>query len=407
MKITHVNNYSNINFCGYDARKLKSIVITDVGDYAEIGTQLDNIAHKNGFSLDTFNDNKLRPLSYCFEKLSDEDKADKTFIDIAKLKILSNIRTLCHVAKGLEPNTNGFKASDNTVKWAQDIATVTPNGNVIVGNKWGALGRNISGDYNLNIVRHKMNHISGGNIFFVKGDKGEEALIGEYERKKMDRYTGNLYEDLGVKNIVLLPQMDYHIDLFVRPLDNKRILVANDELSLLMFDKAIDVFENAIAKSRDCSEINQLEDILQNLTEDKLFFESSINKNMNATYEEVVSVLNKNNYKTIPVPGRIYDVRFDDILTHMSNYMNAIVTFNKKNDLIYITNKSSYDKKLGITDEIKDKYNFSTEKYFVDFISDYIKPKNIYFVSGRKDAIADLLTYQGGGVHCLACEIPR
>ena len=95
---------------------------------------------------------------------------------------------MCRVAKGLEPNTNGFKASDNTVKWAQDIATVTPNGNVIVGNKWGALGRNISGDYNLNIVRHRMNHISGGNIFFVKGDKGEEALIGEHERRKMDRY---------------------------------------------------------------------------------------------------------------------------------------------------------------------------------------------------------------------------
>ena len=68
MRISPISTYSNMNFKGYDARRLKSIAITEVGAQCETARQLDEIARKNGFELEILNDDELRPLSYCFEE---------------------------------------------------------------------------------------------------------------------------------------------------------------------------------------------------------------------------------------------------------------------------------------------------------------------------------------------------
>ena len=83
MRISPISTYSNMNFKGYDARKLKSIAITEVGAQCEVAKQLDDVARNNGFELEILNDDELRPLSYCFEIT--------TFLFPASLRELSTL----------------------------------------------------------------------------------------------------------------------------------------------------------------------------------------------------------------------------------------------------------------------------------------------------------------------------
>ena len=61
--------------------------------------------------------------------------------------------------------------------------------------------------------------------------------------------------------------------------------------------------------------------------------------------ETICSDLRKAGYKPICVPGRVYNIlgRDDEeqSLQHFCNYINANVLKNRKNEIVYITNKSN------------------------------------------------------------------
>ena len=71
---------------------------------------------------------------------------------------------------------------------------------------------------------------------------------------------------------------------------------------------------------------------------------------------KIIEKLNKAGFKTIKVPGRIYDTNYiKDLgifLIHDCNYINANVHVNKDGELVYITNKSNFDRKIGLTQEL-------------------------------------------------------
>jgi hypothetical protein len=46
--------------------------------------------------------------------------------------------------------------------------------------------------------------------------------------------------------MTILPQMDYHLDLFIRPLDKKRILVADDRKTLNVLKEGVQKLHNYI-----------------------------------------------------------------------------------------------------------------------------------------------------------------
>ena len=76
-----------MNFKGYDARRLKSIAITEVGAQCEVAKQLDDVARNNGFELEILNDDELRPLSYCFEeKTKEQPKISEGYVHISEIK---------------------------------------------------------------------------------------------------------------------------------------------------------------------------------------------------------------------------------------------------------------------------------------------------------------------------------
>jgi hypothetical protein len=121
----------------------------------------------------------------------------------------------------------------------------------------------------------------------------------------------------------------------------------------------------------------------------------------------------------IRVPGRIYETvfrryggkfsnaNFNNDLKHLCNYINANVLINPNGDLVYITNKSSFDKKLGITPKIVKEVGCSFEEAFIESILPYVKREHIYFIKGDKNSLETMLSRLGGGIHCTCAEIPE
>ena len=409
MRISPISTYSNMNFKGYDARRLKSIAITEVGAQCETARQLDEIARKNGFELEILNDDELRPLSYCFEERTKEQpKIPEGYVHISEIKPSKSFTIVLPEKTKPKKNVNGFKSSENAIKWAQDIATVTPNKNVLTNSTWYALGEGIAKKYDKKPIYSSYHHILGGNLFYIKNGLEENLLIGMDEKLRHKGQTARMKKFFGVNKIMYVPQMDYHLDLFIRPLDNKRVLVANDDMTIKMFETGIKTFIDAAMKAKnDYKELTQIDSIIEKLLLQKKCFSDAVkNNNDRPSYKEIAKTLTKKGFEPIPVPGRVYYHKGEDLVQTL-NYMNAVVAVNDNDEMVYITNKSKLDEKFGITKEIEEKYGFSTEKYFKDAISEYIKPENIHFISGYANSIADDLERLAGGIHCKICEIPE
>ena len=248
-------------------------------------------------------------------------------------------------------------------------------------------------------------HVSGGNVFITKN----KVLMGE---KELENFSESELEKMfNTDKIVFLPQMDFHLDLFIRPLDNNRVLLADDKLTR---DTILSGMEKLVEflKTQPPEERQKYKDTFVKMgsvyqTFDKLIF---LNKFPKA--DDVEKKLNENGFEVIRVPGRLYNVYENksgkQSLRHHCNYMNANVFLNKDGDLVYITNKSNIDEMLGLTPEISEKIGFSFENAFIESISPYIKKDKIYFIRGEDDfLVKEMLPEYQGGIHCACAEIPE
>jgi hypothetical protein len=204
--------------------------------------------------------------------------------------------------------------------------------------------------------------------------------------------------------------MDFHLDLFIRPLDKKRILVADDNLSLSLLEQGLKNLKLYVKESH--LQSNDKIIFLVNSLQDQINkFKNNILQNDLPKADKIVSIIEYSGFEPIRVPGRIYDTTIlngrQTFLTHDCNYMNAISLINKDGDLVYITNKSSFDKNIGLNSDIAEKIGFSFEKEFIKSLSPYVNPNKIYFVDGKNNFISEkLLKDSQGGIHCVCAEIP-
>ena len=253
-------------------------------------------------------------------------------------------------------------------------------------------------------------HIPGGNMYLVKiAEDKEGLLVGRDELKKFTK--DEIQTMYGASRLTSLPQMDYHVDLFIRPLDNKRILLADDNLTIKcmqnMLDKLIEYKKNLTFFKK-----FKYKMVERNLRFKINEFNHEIKKNNLPQTEEVEKILEKSGYKVIRVPGRIYNCEFDCdrniTLHHDCNYINAHTFKNKNNKLVYITNKSDFDREIGLTEKAVKEIGISFEKEFINSISSYIKPEHIYFIEGENGFVQnEMLPKYLGGIHCAAAEIPE
>ncbi len=368
----------NQSFKGYDARPLKAVVMTVCDDSNSFGIieQFSKIGKKEGFKVYFVN-------------------RQKAFFDSLK-----------KIKRFFEPEeySNGY------VKWVQDYIVVTPDKKVLAEDCYqrSNLVKTIS---KLSGSKSEVcnDSIQGGNLFFVKNGAQNELFVGA--EGMFGKNIEAVKKTYGVSKVHIIPQADFHLDLFIRPLNNKRVLVADDKLTIKEISTALRNIKKLINKN-DCTQVqkNQLLEVEAKLTDFLKVFRKDVKNLKNPDADQIVSCLEHKGFFPIRVPGRIfyripYSENRDD-LVHSMNYMNAVVHERADGALCYVTNKSELNDVFGITPEISEKIGFDFEKMFIKSLEPYVKKERIYFVEGKDNKMTDLLEEESGALHCLSNEIP-
>ncbi len=253
-------------------------------------------------------------------------------------------------------------------------------------------------------------HIAGGNLFIAKNKLGQEVLIvGENDTKKYQ--PDEIQAMYKVEDVIVLPQMDFHLDLFIRPLNVGKILLADDKMSMKVLTEGLGKFKSYIL-SLPVSERKTYSKLFVKYYKELEKFYNNIRDNTFVQANSVAKILEEKNFEVVRVPARIYEfcevVNDEDFLRHKCNYLNANVLINDEGKLVYITNKSNVDNDFGISPEVAQKIGFSFEKSFIDSISPYVEKEHFYFIKGEDDFVAnEMLKEFQGGIHCACAEIPK
>lgn len=344
---------NNMSFKGYDARPLKSLLMRDscLLDTLPVAKELEKIGKKHGFGI-------LFEGYDVLEKLP-SDKFNSRMV-------LPWMQDYIHILKDKIITVGGFNRPQVAEKF---------------------LNKPVE-----NVVCEKF--VKGGNVYIVKKDGTEKIIVGEDDCIK----AMGLFKHFDICQI---PQADYHIDLFIRPLKDGNILVADDKMTLNILKSARD----KLAKESDISAevaLLKLDCLIKNMAK-------VVQDRLPKSTDEVIKKLEKEGYTTIRVPGRIIKTSTNSSLKNILNYVNAIVHENPEGDLVYITNYSNVIDNLGLNQKIVDRVGLNFEKHFKTAVKSYIKPQNIYFIKGGKEQDANIdyfLRCQDGGIHCMTCEVP-
>lgn len=221
-------------------------------------------------------------------------------------------------------------------------------------------------------------YLEGGNVLnTLTADGKPAAIVGENSvddtaqmygmeelEKNRDKARKSIAADLGLSQsqVTFIPQHDFHIDMFYRPLQNGVVAVADYE-SAIKYLK-----ENDIKSMPD----EHKEALLADL-EDEFAQHGQ-------TMKDAEKVLNNAGYKTIKIPA--FNVTAELGASDIS-YMNGVCGTSPEGIKFYITNKSGYEELDG-------------------YISECFKSAGVdkvFFV----DTLDFLLGY--GGVDCLTQEM--
>ena len=417
---------NKISFKGYDARPLKGFVMNS--NYAGIAEEMKRIGEQEDFDVFLFEGSVEHP-----KIVSNNFKRPQTHAGcwaqdmwgVVKNTLLSceNFKKQFLLQKTFNLKENEFqKTMRNKMHLDELRDSVYEVSHTQFNDKLKFLNKDESSlhkkkyeedlkfqkEYFFNLC--KKSHIKGGNYYITKDKQGqEEILIGVNELKKFTKEE--LESIFQTDKIHILPQADFHLDLFVRPLTDKKVLIADDELMLKVlsdgYKKICDFLPNAPQ-----SECDKIIDIICKM--DCLInrFKFIVEKNPYAKMKDVENKLLDAGYEPIKVPARVFEIetlyselKNSTYLSHLHNYMNANVQVNKKGEIVYITNKSTLDELLGLTDDIQKLTGFSLQKEFLKAVKKHVD--KVYFVSGENNELPNVLLKENlGGIHCAAMEIP-
>lgn len=390
-------NIQQPTFKGYDARPLKGFLMSS--NCHGIADEMYKIGQKEGFKIFMpRNTDGIETITEKHKYISElwaqdywtiiKNKLFTLTTDIISDKIKNCFNLKYDFTETITRNSNEFKEVNNDL-WNlfADLARTNPDDfNEIFSLKKAELTQHL----------HRT-HIPGGNIFIVKNGEDDCVFVGENELEKYD--IEEIRAMYGVNDVIVLPQMDYHLDLFIRPLDDKRVLLADDKLTVRVLEEGLE-------------KLPKDDDTYKAMRSFINIFKSNIQLNDRAQTDEIEEILEDNGFEVIRVPARVYDTEpggdEDASLKQFCNYINANVLINKDGEMVYITNKSNIDELLGLTPALSKKIGFSFEKSFIDSISKYVNPEHIYFVDGDNNFVSKfMLTGYQGGIHCTCSEVPE
>ena len=430
-----------ISFTGYDARPLNGFLMKS--NHGNIANEMINIGQKEGFNIyflernpedDSFEitTNKKQPPServggwpqdlwgFIGKKLLTFENSSQSDAIINKFKLTDDkTQQTIRVQKNL-PQYYGVM---DTLLNMPHVELNGHSGYLLANPETGEVSllpeEVVQAEYTklsdvIKGILHNT-HIEGGNYYFAKNKSGKEtALVGKNELDKFSQ--DEIKQMLGTDNVVFIPQMDYHMDLYLRPLDNGKILLADDKLTKQMLAEGFNKIQEAALKLQVQKRPEELRKLEKPFVQTGVYtngIDDVVKSNNFAQTEETAKVLEDAGFDVIRVPGRLYETRTSGLkngvfLIHLFNFMNANVLPNKNGELVYITNKSNIDEEVfGITPEIEKLTGFSVQKSFVQAIKPYIKPENIYFISGDNNIMSENLKSYQGGIHCMCSEVPK
>ena len=436
------NNNISPTFKGYDARPLRGFLVTS--NYKGIARELRQVGEKHGFDVFLLHSDGVSK-----NEFPNENDVSKIFAQdywaVVNNKLTSFYNERRSRLTGVLKYVFGWESEpvqqsarsvpkfrsteDELLRLEQKLteAVKSPIDNPAIDGMIIQTENRLSEVNDNYIVLSDYSHIPGGNFFVAKNSKGkEQLLIGEDELSKY--VSEDIKKMFGVDKVCVIPQADNHLDLFLRPLKNGIVLVADEaqtnkilkdcveKLDDLLMEKSLDIIHFFTPKLKDKMSLSELfgvkkaqQNIKQLLTE---------NEKNNELYkipdlDEVEDCLEKSGYTPVRVPASINrivdgeDSSYPFFKDQYLNYLNSCVTLDKNGEIVFITNKDSLAKGLGLTDKIKSELGLDFESIFKESVKDYIKPENIYFLSGKNNALGDkLLLERQGGLHCITMEIP-
>lgn len=261
-------------------------------------------------------------------------------------------------------------------------------------------------------------HLRGGNFYICEKNGQKEMLLSSGQKIYPLDFIRELY---SVDKIVELPRLDYHLDLFIRPIGDGNVLVSDYSLTIQGLKDGIARINSYIKNNLlDKEEIQVFQKAVDNLQQAVVVFEKNIENDSYAPQKKLPMLINRlkfAGYNPIKVPGVYYDVQVSDdfkstsgigagrgtVNIYKNNFLNAIAA-KKDGKVVYITNSPLLDKSLGITSEIEKKTGFSTKNMFLESIEPYIQKENVFFIDEK---ITKKLFSYTGGIHCTASEIPE
>ncbi len=231
--------------------------------------------------------------------------------------------------------------------------------------------------------KYSSTFLVGGNMFIGKKENGERWMLvgneGVAERVwDVNLDTISRIYKIPKKNIIIMPQPEFHLDMALRPVGYPYILVNDPKL----VEENIKKYGSKLP-----------EDMLEN-------YQDSRKNNKYISCDETIKILEAEGFKPIRIAG---DYGFKK---NGMNYINAIVNKNPDGSISYITN-SGRNTDYEILDKI-------FEEDLKRALEGKVEIKNLHFISGEKvknsrydeNSIMKNIRELSGGIHCMALEEP-
>ena len=216
---------------------------------------------------------------------------------------------------------------------------------------------------------------TGGNTFIGKFPNGEKWMMVGYDELATKSYK-YLSQEYGIKeeNIIPIPQQNYHLDMFMRPIGYPYVLVNNPEL----------VREKIKELNKD-GKYDELEQAFLKKEQERQMEYSS--------YKKTIKALKKAGFEPIEVAG---------VFGSGINFMNAIVNQHSNGKMTYITNG---------TMSLNGKKNIFQEIFEQELRQKAPDIEKVYFINGALDSDSNFLMNElerfDGGLHCMTTEEPN
>ena len=275
-----------------------------------------------------------------------------------------------------------IKSAKGSCKWLQDNVTfieqdktpfmLTRDSSVVDNFVINSKKYNIPQTYSLN-------YAIGGNSFIGKTPSGERwMLVGEDEIDRIGKPAIAKTYDIKMKNIYSIPQQNYHLDMFLRPIGYPFVLVDNPAL---------------VKKKLSQMECDGSRSELITLQKDFYDYENNRQRDF-ASHNKVMKALKNAGFIPIEIAG---------VYGNNINFMNAIVNKRASGAISYITNSSVC--KSPFISRIE-------EEFKADLMQKVPYCNRVYFVSGPIEENGEnYLMFQlgtfGGGLHCMTSEEPN